>query len=189
MKGQRLIISILKELVRMRRHEGGKLTSSPPLDSDPTQLSLSTDNLATQLTILATERTPDVVQSNSVIFSKNQGQNQILMLRQYHEEGAVVLQKLSEDGVAQEQCLSRLPQSASMRSSYVTLLSSFSDSDSMRMILNKAPQETYSCDDSPDVQLPALLVRKTNSIPTWTEKQSSRRLQDFNTSKRRKLGP
>jgi hypothetical protein len=97
------------------------------------------------------------------------------MLRQCNQEGTVVLQRLYEDGTAQEECLTRLPSSSTLESSYASLLAPFtgdrSARDQIQVILNKRAQESYSCGMKDDFELPALLTRKVSSIPSWSGKR------------------
>lgn len=71
----------------------------------------------------------------------------------------MALWRLYEGGTVQEECLTRLPLSGSLESSYASLLAPFDGDEATRaqiqLILNRATQVLYSCSEVPDIELPA----------------------------------
>lgn len=189
MSGERVIINISAEINSIHRAISIQpARNGPAEDTTPRNALCKRENAVDQFSLLATKEVPNAMVSNTVVFSRNNGRGQISMLRQYHEEGAVVLQKLSEDGMAQEQCLTKLPKSSTLETSYSTLLASFQNSNSVHIVLNKAVQDSYSYEDVRDFELPVLVERQADSIPCWTGKRPGLELQDNEgKGKRKKL--
>ena len=131
------------------------------------------------------------MQSGTIAFNSLEGRGHISMLKQYHDEGAIVLQRLSEDGTMISTCLTRLPQSSTLETSYTTLLDTSPEkSDSMRVILHKAPDDQY-CFGTQDFRLPVLLTRSTESMPQVIEKRLPFHIGELveieNENKRRRI--
>ena len=90
------------------------------------------------------------------------------VLRQYTDDRSVRIHKLSDSGLEQSALLTQLPQWEDIEGAYITLLNPSEKGDWLRMVLNKAPQKTYSLEDPADTHLPALIQRKRHTIPVTT---------------------
>ncbi|KAL4941118.1 hypothetical protein BDV06DRAFT_223412 [Aspergillus oleicola] len=171
--GSRVILSIEKQVAQYHHHHKAGTSTALITKSLPLNGRLATTK--DQFTLLATATSPSAIESNKLLFTRSSGQGQISVLRQCNQEGTVVLQRLYEDGTAQEECLTRLPSSSTLESSYASLLAPFtgdrSTRDQIQVILNKTAQESYSCGMKDDFELPALLTREVSSIPSWMGKR------------------
>ncbi|KAF8852440.1 hypothetical protein BDZ45DRAFT_730184 [Acephala macrosclerotiorum] len=98
-------------------------------------------------------------------FTSFQGQLQMSALTQDLDSGSVMLQTLRANGEFREEKITRLPKSLTLEKSYSTLVPAESHRN-LRLVLDKAIQETYSTKEIPDFQLPAVLDRDKSSIPT-----------------------
>ncbi|KAL3477514.1 hypothetical protein BJX99DRAFT_257331 [Aspergillus californicus] len=172
--GSRVILSIEKQVAQYHHHHH-KTGTSTALITKSLPLNWRLATTKDHFTLLATTTSPSAIESNKLLFTRSSGQGQISMLRQCNQKGTVVLQRLYEDGTAQEECLTRLPSSSTLESSYASLLAPFtgdrSTRDQIQVILNKTAQESYSCGMKDDFKLPALLTRKVSSIPSWMGKR------------------
>lgn len=171
LRGKRVILSIEQYLAKFD-------PSTTQSAHQITRNVCSTGRLATtrdEFELLASQGAPRSISSNKLVFTRSNGQGQVSILRQYHQDGAVVLRRLYEDGTVQEECLARLPLSGSLESSYASLLAPFDGDGATRaqiqLILNKATQDSYSCSKVPDIELPALYARNLESIPSWSGKR------------------
>lgn len=104
-------------------------------------------------------------------FTAFQGQLQMSALKQDLESGSILLQTLCSDGEMREETITRLPSSLTLENSYSTLVPAGSHQN-LRIVLDKATQETYSRNNVPDIPLPLVLDREKRSIPTLTYKPS-----------------
>jgi hypothetical protein len=100
-------------------------------------------------------------------FTSFQGQLQMSSLIQDNDSGSVMLQTLRTNGEMREEKLVRLPRSLTLEKSYSTLIPAGSHNN-LRLVLDKAVQETYSTKEVPDFQLPVVLDRDKSSIPVTT---------------------
>ncbi|OTA92268.1 hypothetical protein M434DRAFT_326664 [Hypoxylon sp. CO27-5] len=112
----------------------------------------------------------NVLASEAITFDRPGGRTQISMLRQFHTEGTVILQKFKDDGTMQSECLTRLPKSSTLEKSFATLVNAFERKESVQLVLNKATEDNYSCEEEPDLDLPLLITRQSETIPQWTSK-------------------
>jgi hypothetical protein len=97
-------------------------------------------------------------------FTNFQGQLQVSALVQDTDKGSVRLQTMRADGKIIEKTITRLPKSSTLEQSHSTIIPGDSH-ENLRLVLNLAIQDTYST-EKPDFQLPAVLNRKKDSIPT-----------------------
>jgi hypothetical protein len=98
-------------------------------------------------------------------FTHFQGQLQVSALVQDNIKGSIKVQTMRADGKIIEDTITQLPQSSTLEKSYSTIVPSESDK-TLRLVLNMAMQDTYSMDKNHDFQLPAVLDRQKESIPT-----------------------
>jgi hypothetical protein len=105
--------------------------------------------------------------SGAIEFTTFQGQLQMSALTQDFKSGSIVLQTLRANGETQEERLARFPKSSTLEKSYSTLVPSGSH-ENLRLVLDKALQETYSIKEVPDFQLPSVWDRERSSIPIMT---------------------
>ncbi|KAI9657904.1 MAG: hypothetical protein M1821_002561 [Bathelium mastoideum] len=185
--GAPIIINVSTEL--SNRKKSAEDTSSPVKPSHQSNQQLMKTNALSLLqngTTLGSTALPKTINSSAIVFGSRHGRSQIAMLRQYHEERAVVLQSMNEDGIVQEQRLINLPDSSTLEQSYSTLAMSSCDQESIKLVLNKASQDTYSCQDVPDLQLPAAVTRSVSSIPSTTKRLALRLDNTEETRKRQR---
>ncbi|KAI1129797.1 hypothetical protein F5Y10DRAFT_290627 [Nemania abortiva] len=151
-------------------------------------MEVATVHQSEQRTLSRETKTETILTSDSITFDNVEGRSQLSMLRHLNDEGSVILQKLRDDGTVQFQHLTRLPRSSSLENSYATVVSelSRSESDSIRLVINKAMEDTYSCRPKPDMSLPLLITRNAESIPRWTSKHTLA-LEDSPSPQRRRI--
>lgn len=99
-------------------------------------------------------------------FSATQGQMQISVLTQDNNVGAIVRQTMNANGTLTDETITRIPKRSTLEQSYSTLVPT-EVSDDVRLVLNKAVQESYPLNNPSDFQLPAVIDRKTGSIPRY----------------------
>ena len=125
-------------------------------------------DVVTQSGAHALSRTLD---SNTIVFGSSKGQAWTTVMQQYGTEGAIVLSQVFETGTAQTETLTRLPRSKSLQHSYSTIVAPVGDAAWFTLVLNKAAEDTYSVDNSPDFALPAVLERRLDSVAVHVEKR------------------
>ncbi|KAI9713959.1 MAG: hypothetical protein M1820_000689 [Bogoriella megaspora] len=185
-RGKRMIISIASHVNEMKRLMVDCRNPHAGNQNIENRLGLEMQSYATNRSNgLEKTQHPSIIESNSVVFCTGQGTGHITMLKQFNEEGQVVLERLGEDGLASSHCLTRLPQSSTLEKSYTTLLGSLDVPDSISLVLHKAAEEHYSLRPQ-DFQLPAILTRSLESIPRWTEQQIPLRIDEARTENHRK---
>jgi hypothetical protein len=189
LKGQRVMFNISEEIQKWGQPDEGssRALALAQLDSTGPDALSRAGNPMDQIGRLAVEEMPGSIMENAIVFGRSKGSAQISVLKQYHKEGAVVLQSLKEDGTTQTEHITRLPKSSTLETSYATLLEPFDNSESIRLILNKRAQDSYSCEERPDFSLPALLTRQKESIPSWIGKRPALSLEGEETQGKRKL--
>ena len=116
---------------------------------------------------------PPVQSAGSVVLTLTQtGRIQQSTLKQYDADSAIILSSVSQDGTVRTAELLRLPLSSGAGSSYPTLLNtSDGDGATMRIVLNKAAQNTYNFEQSGGLVLPLILERRKETITTHTTKR------------------
>lgn len=97
--------------------------------------------------------------SGTLQFTTFQGQLQMSALKQDIESGSVLLHTLCSDGEMREETIPRLPGSLTRENSYSTLVPA-GRHQNLRIVLNKATQETYSRKNVPDISLPRFWTGK-----------------------------
>jgi hypothetical protein len=104
--------------------------------------------------------------NNPTITQNIDGMSTISVLQQMEAEGAVVLRSLCENGTTKVETLTRLPECLRSTSS-PTILNPApgKDSKTVRLVLNKAPQNEYILADIEGNGLPAILERLKTTIP------------------------
>jgi hypothetical protein len=116
-------------------------------------------------------------------FSFAQGQLQISALTQDGDKGSVILRTMRADGTEIKETITRIPKSSTLEMSYSSLVPT-GDHSQLRLVLNKAIQDTYSIVESSDFKLPAVLERKKDSIPVQIYAQQQRVEMTTETGKR-----
>lgn len=76
-----------------------------PRASASTSLSASQNGLQ----LLAQNPTPPTLNTDAITFSKQDNKMQVSILRKYHDESAVILHRVREDGTVVQDWLTRLP--------------------------------------------------------------------------------
>lgn len=157
-----------------------------------TKVSLSSGNEGSMTEVLSTVShtavSPATMVSGQVIFNNGGTVQQISLLRQFsNQDGAILMTKISDNGVVEEQCLTRLPQSSTLEKSHATLIAAFSETQSVGIVLDKSAQETYSCDGKDDIKLPLLITRKQDSIQTFRRKRFLPAVEEELDGKRRRI--
>lgn len=110
---------------------------------------------------------PAVQVSGRPEFTSFHGQLQMSALTQDLDSSSIMLQTLRANGEMREEKITRLPRSSALEKSYPTLILEGSHKN-LRLVLDKAIQETYSTKEVPDFQLPVVLDRDKSSIPIMT---------------------
>jgi hypothetical protein len=89
-------------------------------------------------------------------------------MHQLEREAAVVLQTVGTNGKFKSETLTRLPKEV-LHCVDVSLVSPSDDlgKNHVRIMLNKAPERFYTAKDIGKNDLPAMIVRDKNSIPTF----------------------
>jgi hypothetical protein len=121
------------------------------------------------------EATPKKSQKpNAVVFGKDaQGVASASMLREFHEEGTLLLTTLQQDGTIRTEILSRLPKDFRLTEAVVAMPSEEESQDMFRIVINVKPRLRYSI--SPDEKrLPVVIERKKTSVPTFERKMKRR---------------
>ncbi|KAM3064767.1 hypothetical protein ACMFMF_011762 [Clarireedia jacksonii] len=95
-------------------------------------------------------------------FTNSPGQHQVSALAHDNDRGSVMLQTIRADGKMTEKTITRLP--ATLDKSYATLVPPTSHKN-LRIVLNKALQDTYDVNTATEFRLPAVLDRAKSSIP------------------------
>jgi hypothetical protein len=110
---------------------------------------------------------PKIQTCGTIIFERdNHGMAHMSVLHQFQAEGAIILHTLREDGTLTSETLSRLPKELALDGNAVIVPSSESGGvETMRLVLNKAPQTHYSFFDAKKSPLPLVLERTKASIP------------------------
>ncbi|KAF2471412.1 uncharacterized protein BDR25DRAFT_27092 [Lindgomyces ingoldianus] len=140
-------------------------------DNRLTRIPNSTISTAITLQDLVRNRAaPATMTTNTVQFITNEnGVTEMSMLRQFEQEGAVVLHTLSEDGVATSKTITRLPEDLVSRSEPVLVKAKEGEeknSETVMLVLNQKPKPTYSFREEEGGEvLPIVLERTTASIP------------------------
>ena len=107
---------------------------------------------------------PGAITAKAVNFATNEnGMAEMSMLRQFEQEGAVVLYTLSENGVTTSETITRLPEDLVSRFAPV-LVKNKEYYETVRLVLNPKPRSTYNFRNEEEV-LPIVLERTTASIP------------------------
>jgi len=112
---------------------------------------------------------------NAVVFGKDsQGVASASMLREFHEEGTLLLTTLQQDGTIRTETLSRLPKDFRLTEAVVAMPSEGESQDMFRIVINVKPRLRYSI--APDEKrLPVVIERTRSSVPTF-ERKLKRRL-------------
>jgi len=186
--GKRIISDISSELnengyAEVRENSSYSIATS----SQERSLVSSNTDINHQLNLLARQE-PKTITSNTMVFSRHERKCHASVLRHDPEAGTVVMRKVSEDRIAQEQHLTLLPISKTLQDSFSTLMTSLGNPENIHLLINKAAQEVYAVDDVSDFSLPALLVRKEQSIPSVAWRMPTFQLEDRGQiAKRRRL--
>jgi hypothetical protein len=136
------------------------------LQTNPHQSLTSAREAASEL---AKKPKPAVQRANSLVFDQDEGAVvHVSQLQHMEREGAVVLNSFGMDGKIQFQTLSRLPRELA-ECVDVALVNSAPglDQDRVRVILNKSPQKFYTPKDISSSDLPMVVERAKESIPTF----------------------
>jgi hypothetical protein len=118
---------------------------------------------------LARRPKPSVLRANTLVFDKNDGGVvHVSRMHQLEKEAAVVLQTVGTNGRFKSETLTRLPKEV-LRCVDVSLVSPSDDrgKNHVRIMLNKAPERFYTANDIGKNDLPAIIVRDKESIPTF----------------------
>ena len=139
---------------------------------------------------LAVERGPNNSNQNTTmtsqqpIVSMGREQAQVFRLEQSHDAGSVILTCQNDDRSLLQTSLARVPASTTLENSFPTLVKS-KDQNSLRLVLNQAPQMFYSSSAIPDIRLPLVFDRQKNTIsverkelPYRIERGGKRRRED-----------
>ena len=116
-------------------------------------------------------KAPKAQSPNEVIITAANGLSHRSTVKQYHKQGAVVLESIDQDGTLQCAELLRIPRSVcsgGSGGSYTTLLNPFDDSKMIHMVLNKATQETYNFFNRRGLMLPLVVERNKDTIAVFT---------------------
>jgi hypothetical protein len=110
---------------------------------------------------------PKVQTCGAIVFGRdNYGMAHMSVLHQFQAEGAIILHTLCEDGTVTSETLSRLPKELALDGNAVIVPSSENEGvETVRLVLNKAPQPYYSFFDAKQSPLPLILERTKASIP------------------------
>lgn len=95
------------------------------------------------------------------------------------------MQKINHDGIVEEECVTRLPKSATLERSHATLLSTLPSAQKVGLVFNKSLQSTYSCSEKDDIRLPILVARNRDTIETNRYKHHLT-IEDRNSTKKRR---
>jgi hypothetical protein len=118
---------------------------------------------------LAMRPKPPVLRANILVFDKNDGGVvHVSRMHQLEKEAAVVVQTVGTNGRFKSETLTRLPKEV-LQCVDVSLVSPFDDlgKSQVRIMLNKAPERFYTAKDIGKNDLPAMIVRDKDSIPTF----------------------
>ena len=148
------------------RPEGVDSQVSIGFETGPGQCRVPFQQVALEL---ATRPRQPVQKANTLAFDRDKGGvAHISQLQQLEKEGAVILNTFGTNGMLQSETLSRLPKEVT-HCVDVSIIHPKPglDSDSVRIVLDKAPQRIYTRDDVNKGLLPAILERKKASIPRF----------------------
>ena len=122
--------------------------------------------------------------SQQPMISMGRDQAQVFRLQQSHDTGSVILTCQDDDQSLLQTSLARVPASTTLRTSFPTLVKS-KDEAHIRLVLNQAPQMSYSSSSIPDIRLPLVFDRQKDTIsiermelPYRIERGSKRRMGD-----------
>lgn len=110
-----------------------------------------------------------VVTSDSTMspFKNPQGNMNISTVRCHPGTNAVTYETLHSNGSVVEQTITLLPKSSTFEKSYPALITDANvRSNKVRLVLNMAAQESYSASERADFNLPLIIDRAIDSIPT-----------------------
>ena len=122
--------------------------------------------------------------SQQPMISTGRDQAQVFRLELNHDSGSIELTCQDDDQSSLQTLLARVPESTTLRSSFQTLVKS-KDQAHFRLVLNQAPQMSYSLSSTPDVRLPLVYDGRKDTIsiekkelPYHTERCGKRRIED-----------
>ena len=122
--------------------------------------------------------------SQQPMISMGRDQAQVFRLEQSHDTGSVILTCQDDDQSLLQTSLARVPSSTTLRNSFPTLVKS-KDQAHIRLVLNQAPQMSYSSSSIPDIRLPLVFDRQKDTIsierkelPYRIERGGKRRMED-----------
>ena len=123
--------------------------------------------------------------SQQPMISMGRDQAQVLRLEQNHDTGSVTLTCQDDDQSLLQTSLARVPASTTLRNSTPTLVVKSKDQAHVRLVLNQAPQMSYSSSSIPDIRLPLVFDRQKDTIlierkelPYRIERGGKRRMED-----------
>ncbi|KAF2828766.1 hypothetical protein CC86DRAFT_404655 [Ophiobolus disseminans] len=128
------------------------------------------------------------LRAGEVRLRQDKGISEISLLRQ--TAAGVELQLRRDDGVASEHNLIRLPSSMTEQNSHSSLLAtttSVNGKTAFNLVVNKAVQDVYSVSKATEVELPILVTRTVESIPTVVMKRSSPSVEDGSAGPAKRL--
>ncbi len=103
------------------------------------------------------------INSQQSILSKANGQVQMISMEQNYNTNSIILTAKNGDQNLLQGSLARIPESLTLQNSFATLAKS-QDQDHVRLVLNQAPQMSYSSSSKPDACLPLVFDRQKNTI-------------------------
>ncbi|KAH7066128.1 hypothetical protein BKA63DRAFT_557685 [Paraphoma chrysanthemicola] len=120
------------------------------------------------------------------VASHRNGKSDTLMLKQYTAgSNSITIQHIPDNGIAREHDLVLLPKDTTFQGAHTTLLPSSVSANLgtpsrsvFGLVINKAEQDVYSVNESPELQLPLLMTRSVDLIPAVVGKRSNRSLED-----------
>jgi len=130
---------------------------------------------------LSKSSTSQILAAGSPLFAASSTSTTYSSIVQFSSSSAIVLQTLDHTGTMTSHTLARLPKSETLEQSYSTLIPSTTNNtpwsinnwnnnsnagaERLRLVLNKAAQETYSVGQKADFCLPAVFERTKESVP------------------------
>ncbi|XTI89317.1 hypothetical protein V2W45_1283499 [Cenococcum geophilum] len=159
---QFIFLGIAEEISKLRKHN---LIQAQANNYEQSISSLLNDSISQ-------DATPNNSQKpNAVVFGKDaQGVASASMLREFHEEGTLLLTTLRQDGIIRTETLSRLPKDYKLTEAVVAMPSEDEKENIFRIVINVKPKLRHSI--SPDEKrLPVVIERKRCSVPTFERKR------------------
>lgn len=122
--------------------------------------------------ILSQNSTSAKIAPSQPIISRKGDEMRVHSLQTDHVSNSIILQRhTTGETNVQKASLARIPDSETLQNSMPTLIdTAAADQRLLQLVLNQAPQPSYSLDPNPDVSLPLVITREKASINVETDR-------------------